>query len=244
MKKLQSWKRRPHKTTGEIGARANLFEAWEAELSELPTEYKKLVRQARRAKSKGDVAEVQRVAKEMCRLLAPYFRRYLPDLPDKIRLKVLPRKLRSCGVSGLAAWRTLKQWDALRDDEKFDICRTLMEMPGWQKWHAVLNLAKAMRDRDDEFFSSLGLAITESEPYANAMSLRPVKERLLEYRWSLEGSKTPGLPRHTAKQIKQIVAPNSSVTDQAFLNLLNQFCIPHLTTRKPNKSNLGRIDVM
>ena len=217
---------------------------WLAELSELPTAYASLVKQARTARRKGNLAKVQLVENKMRQLLAPYFLRHLPDLPNRIRLKALPRKLRSRGISGRAAWQTLYEWDARSKDEKAQVWETLSKMPGWRKWRPMLRIVTAMRDRDAEFFHSLGIAFAESEEHANAMSLRPVKARLLEYRWSLECSKTPGQPRHTPKQIKQIVAPKSSVTDQAFLNLINQFRIPHLTTRKPNKSNQVRIGVM
>jgi hypothetical protein len=230
--------------SGKQPASKNVRNDWLAELSELPTAYTRLVRQARTARSKGNLAKIRVLEDKMRRLLSPYFLRYLPDLPDSIRSKALPRKLRSRGISGRAAWQTLYEWDALSEDEKAQVWETLSKMPGWRKWLPMLHIATAMRHRDAEFFDSLGIAFAESEEHANAMSLRPVKARLLEYRWSLECSRTPGQPRHTPKQIKQIVAPKSSVTDQAFLNLLNQFRIPHLTTRKPNKSNQVRIGVM
>jgi hypothetical protein len=216
----------------ERSAHERLSDPWLAELSELPAAYARLVRQAQTAKSKGDLAKIQTVENEMRRLLAPYFFRILPDLPDKIRLKVLPRKLRSRGISGKWAWRTLESWDALSRDERSEVWSTLSKMPEWRKWYPMLELATSMVSRDVEYFHCLSIAFAESEQHANAMSLRPVKERLLKYRWSLECSKTPGQPRHTPKQIKQIVAPNSAVTDQAFLNLLNEFRVPHLTTRR------------
>lgn len=167
----------------------------------------------------------------MAEYLGPYLSSSLPELPKKIRTKGIPRKLRNTD-SGIHAWWTLSDWDALAQEDQSEVLKTLFEMPGWEKWQPVVKIIARLRSRDADYFSKLGIAFAETESGATYMSLRTVKQNLLAYRWSLTGSKSPGRPRHTPEEIKKIVAPQKAMTMAVFRNMLRELHVPHLLGKR------------
>jgi hypothetical protein len=212
-----------------------LQQAWEAELAESQAGFDRLFRQARKANSKGDIAKVRELEKQMAEYITLCDSCFLPELPKKIRTKGIPRKIRSSD-SGISAWQTLKEWDALTREDRSKVLDALFEMPGWEKWHPVVTMIRRLHSRDADYFSKLGIALAETESGASDLSLRTVKQNLLVYRWSLTRSKTPGRPRHTPEEIKEIVAPQKAITKAVFRNMLHELRIPHLPAARGRRS--------
>ena len=163
--------------------------------------------------------------------LEPYLSCSLPELPDKMQTKGIPRKLRNTD-SGRRAWWTLGDWDALTREDRSGVLNALREMRGWKKWHPVVTIFTRLYSRDADYFAKLAIAFAETESTASAMSLRTVKQNLLAYRWSLTGSKFPGQPRHTSDEIKKIVAPEKAIKKREWRKMLRELHVPHLPAKR------------
>jgi hypothetical protein len=236
-------------------ANSNLREAWLAELEECDKRRTSLRRRMKRAERRNDRRKVADLEKEYY-ALCPAIARPVPTseysprpesheyvtllnrsfgtvsgvLTDDELDKTIPRRLRS--EKGRSAWRMLMYVRRASASEKESLRETLRKL--WRSGNdAAYALDYILHRLDDpapnpEFFSMLAIALEEEGNRAFQL----LKWDLLAYRFSLNWSRTPEQPRHKIPEIKQIVAPNSSITLKVFGNLIHEFNVPHLPRKR------------
>lgn len=167
--------------------------------------------------------------------------------------KTIPRRLRS--TKGRFAWQTLACWGSASESEKENLRERLSKLSrssnaAYALYRILMRLdadngranssADAVVRGDPEFFSEFAIALEEKERRA----FEKLKQDLIIYRFSLNWSRTPEQPRHTKSEIKRIVAPNSSITQEVFDNMIRKFRVPHLRGKSgkasPNYGNRSR----
>ena len=229
--------------TGTSDARA----AWDAELEECYKRRMSLRRRMKHAQRAGDhrkLADLERQDRalspdpEWPNIKSPAILAALIDqtsggfvgaLMENEWDKTIPQKLRN--DKGRAIWEILAIWRQASEDEKRNLSRRL-ERSRDDVSYVLLRVLDHFRRGDVEFFSKLGIAFEEER-----CAFQELKEELIAYRFSLNFSLTPGQPRHTIAEIKQIVAPKIGVKNLAvFRNMIREFAIPHLPDKREKAS--------
>jgi hypothetical protein len=150
--------------------------------------------------------------------------------------KTVPRRLRN--QNGRAAWETLSYWRRASEREKKNLEKRLRKSSDAAS-RALYNLLKHLERGARGFFSKFEIALEEEK--CSSSTFEKIKEELIIYRASLNHSRTPGQTRHTIVEIKQIVAPGTSVTPAVFRNMVREFKVPHLPSKRGKGSPRYRL---
>ena len=228
-------------------ADSDLRAAWLAELKECDRRRTSLIRRAKRARRSGDRRKFADLNKQLWEMASveegppppgwptPRFvtlmdRTYedrngwlMKDEWDK----TVPRRLRN--ENGRTAWVTLSYWRRASEREKRNLEERLRKS-GDDASRALYNLLKHLERENGEFFSKLEIAFQEEK--CSCSTFEKMKEELILYRASLNWSRTPGQKRHTIAEIKQIVAPGSSIKLAVFRNMIREFDVPYLKVKR------------
>jgi hypothetical protein len=228
---------------------SDLRELWQAELKACDKRRTSLIRQMKRAARSGDRRKIADLDKKYWATFPPTFRpRTNPATPwspeqryvcldsktygsvdglmtDGEWDKTIPRRLRN--EKGRRAWDTVARWQAVSEQEKRNIQERILKVRNVTSYMVFEFLRRLDRD-DGEFFSKIEIALAEKR----RIGFEKLKAELIAYRFSLNFSRTPGQPRHTIAEIKQIVAPNSAITPGVFRNMIREFEVPHLAAKR------------
>jgi hypothetical protein len=248
---------------------SSLRSAWLAELKECDERKTSLIRQMKRARRAGDSRKFADLDKQYWEMFPPMFRpRENPANPwpeqryiwmdsktygnlegllsaDNEWDKTIPRRLRN--EKGRRAWETLLSWRAASEDEKrslkdmlFRLRLKAVRLRRYSSTNAVSafeNIFRHLESKDRKFFSMFEVALQEEGNRGN----EKLRSDLIAYRFSLNHSRTPGQRRHTPAQIKQIVAPGSTITPEVFRNMISELEVPHFPDKRGKGSpNYGK----
>jgi hypothetical protein len=219
--------------------------AWLAELDECEKRRSSLRRRMRRAQRAGErrkLADLEKQYWPLCpdpewphikptqRLVVLKSQSYgslTGTLTEGEWDKTVPPRLRN--EKGRAVLRTLSDWRRASEHEKRNLEERVRRSRDDASW-ALREILRRFALKDGEYFFKLFIAFEEERP--SSTSFQKLKEELIAYRFSLNWSRTPGEPRHTIAEIKQIVAPGSSITTAVFRNMVRKFEVPHLTEKR------------
>jgi hypothetical protein len=243
---------------------SSLRSAWLAELKECDERKASLICQMKRARRAGDSRKFADLQEQYSAMFPPNFEaaresgaRYFGInsktygnlegllLANNEWDKTIPRRLRN--EKGRRAWETLLSWRAASEDEKrslkdmlFRLRLKAVRLRRYSSTNAVSafeNIFRHLERNDREFFSMLEVALQEEGNRA----YEKVRADLIVYRFSLNHSRTPGQRRHTPAQIKQIVAPGSTITPEVFRNMISELEVPHFPDKRGKGSpNYGK----
>ena len=237
---------------------SELRAAWKAEVKACDKRRTSLIRQMKRARTSGNRRKFEDLENQYWATFPPMFRpRTGPATPwspqqryvgldtksygpvdglmtDGEWDKTIPRRLRN--EKGRRAWDTLARWQAVSEQEKRNIQERLLKS-GDVTSYVLVEFLRRLDREDGEFFSKLEIALAEKR----RIGFEKLKADLIGYRFSLNRSSTPGQPRHTIAEIKEIVAPTSTITLQVFRNMIRQFKVPHLPDKRGRGSSSYRL---
>jgi hypothetical protein len=213
--------------------------AWAAELAECARRRKSLHRRAQKAKRSGDYQKALELSKQS--LVEPLKHGWPDASLVAVKAneddfvwgwvakdewdKTMPTCLRT--DEGRFAWQAVLNWRAASKEERHVLEANLRKARG-NAFLAMWAIFKKFERGNSNFFREIAVAIEQ----AKLNSFQGIKERLILYRFSLNFSSTPGQARHTVPEIKAIVAPNSAITLPVFRNLVREFKVPHLPTKR------------
>ena len=237
----------------KIAKPSSLRAAWYAELRRRDEMEASLIERMYIAQRAGDQRTFAKLVKELFEGSAPMVEEFFPgglmewpagsiyrkcaDLAVrrakywKETLQCYPLRLRD--KSGGHAWRTLKSWRQVHEREKRDLVERLEKSRGAASYMLLTILRHLMRDDNGEFFEKLSIAFEEEK--SSSSTFVKLKRELVFYRNSLLRSNTPGKPRHTKAEIKEIVAPNARITKAVWGNMIREFQVPHLVDKRGRK---------
>jgi len=217
---------------------SDLRAEWLAELKECDkrrTSLHRQIKQAQRAGNSRKVADLEKqygalspdrkLTESWAGMDSRSWGRLSGVLTDDELDKTVPQSLRN--RQGRAAWAKLIYWRRASEGEKRGLWEKLSRL-----WHSGNDAAYALYymsmrlDDDPEFFSMLAIALKKE----GSAAFEKVKADLLLYRLSLNWSRTPGQPRHTIAEIKQIVDPTNRMP--SFRNMIYTLKVPHLVGKR------------
>ena len=197
---------------------------WRAELNRVYAMRLRVAQRLRRAARRKNEKEATRLHNRLIKMSKPCAEWRAYPAADE---KVTPRPLRN-------SYEETRIWRVVHSCFESDSPRNLL-----------LEILDRFSDRDKEnstsslakYFMTISRAFEQMPDHLQ--TFERIKHALLLYRNSLRWSMTPGKPRHTMGQIKDMVAPHSTITVEVFRNMVNALSVPYLHG-KPGPSPKAR----
>jgi hypothetical protein len=189
---------------------SDIAQEWHDELDQVYAMRLRVAHRLRRAIRKRDEREADRLQNQLIdwQRLSPEWKS--PPAADK---NVIPLTLRN-SYDGQTIWRAIRS--CAESGSALDLIKLVIN-----------GIRSANRAR---YFAKVSSAFEYIE------SFEPIKQDLLKYRNSLRWSATPGKRRHTAEQIKKIVAPDSTIAIPVLRNMLGKLGVPFIRIKAGRKN--------
>jgi len=209
---------------GRALPRKNLREEWQKKMDFINAKARSLSNRAFRALQKGDLARCNQILEEHDKLIPLWeISEEEEERQNKLWGRPIPRRLRNSD-HGCKAWFTISSLNELTDSQKKHLLESVRRL---RKGSDAAELIKMVFDGNA---SDIAIAVADWKQYAR--SREKLRHEILVYRGGLQWLKPPGQAMHTAEEIKEIVAPESSVTIPVLRNMLRELDTPFLQRKR------------